>query len=212
MARAFPSDPILQKQARALASRDGGLARALEIIGKPHVRRRPGGFSGLLRIIVEQQVSVPSAQALLKRLYDAHPEPQPDVFAELADEGFRALGFSRPKARYARALGAAVRAGDFCFEALAPLSDEDAMAALTALKGIGPWSAAIYLLFCEGRLDLWPPGDVALQAAYQAAAGLETRPSSAELDGLADGWAPHRGVAAHILWTYYAHMRGRAPI
>lgn len=208
----FPNDDQIARDARRLARRDEALARALDAIGAPHVRRRPGGFAGLLRIIVEQQVSVPSAQALLARLEAAHPEPRPEVFRDLPDAEYRAIGFSRPKIRYARALAAAALDGAICFETIATLPDEEARAALTALLGVGPWSAAIYLLFCEGRMDLWPPGDVALMQAYRAAAGLDARPTAAVLDAIAEGWAPYRGVGAHILWTYYAKLRGRAPI
>ena len=210
--RGFPDQASINRGARALARRDAALARALKAIGAPHVRRRAGGFAGLLRIIIEQQVSVPSAQALLARLAAAHPNPRPEIFRDLPDTDYRALGFSRPKIRYARALSEAVMSGGLSFAALARMADDEAMAALTALIGVGPWSAAIYLLFCEGRMNVWPPGDVALMQAYGAAAGLNQRPAAAELDAIAENWSPRRGMGAHILWTYYAHIRGRAPI
>lgn len=201
------------KPCRTLARRDAALKSALRAIGAPHIRRRPGGFEGLFRIIVEQQVSVPSAQAIWKRCLAAFAEEMtPAAVAARGEEGLRALGLSTPKARYVMGLAETVGTGAIDLAALSEADDDAAHRALVALKGIGPWTASIYLLFCEGRSDIWPPGDVALQHAYGAAAGLEGPMSGRELDGLAEGWAPHRGLAAHILWTYYAHLRGRTPI
>lgn len=197
---------------RALARRDGALKAALKAIDAPHIRRRPGGFEGLFRIIVEQQVSVPSAQAIWARCLAAFEKVTPAAVAARGEEGLRALGLSRPKARYVLALAEAVERGDVDFAALPSAADAEAHEALIALKGVGPWTAAIYLLFCEGRMDIWPPGDVALQHAYGAAAGFDGPIPARKLDQMAESWAPHRGLAAHILWTYYAHLRGRAPI
>ena len=176
----------------------------------PHIRRRAGGFGGLFRIIVEQQVSVPSAQAILARCADGLAMDDPEAVRAGGVEALRACGLSGPKARYVDGLARVVAAGDFSFDALADLDDEAASAALQSLKGVGPWSAAIYLLFCEGRIDIWPARDVALKAAYGAASGAAVE--QADLDDGADAWRPYRGVAAHILWTYYAHIRGRTPI
>lgn len=195
---------------RALARKDPALRLALKAIGKPHIRRREGGFPGLFRIIVEQQVSVPSAQAIWKRCLDGVAHADPAAVAALGEEGLKSLGLSGPKARYVVALAEAVANCDFAFVQLPHASDEEAFAALLALKGVGPWTASIYLLFCEGRVDIWPPSDVALKAAYSAAAGIVTDQKT--LDAGAVRWAPWRGVAAHILWTYYAHLRGRTPI
>ena len=195
---------------RALARKDKGLKRAAAAIGAPHIRRREGGFSGLFRIIVEQQVSVPSAQAIWKRCTESLGCLSPAGVAALGPEGLRALGLSTPKARYVASLAEACLTGAVDFGALPALGDEDARGALVALKGVGPWTASIYLLFCEGRVDIWPPNDVALKHAYNAASGENLDQRS--LDGRAAAWGPWRGVAAHILWTYYAHLRGRAPI
>lgn len=196
--------------ARALARRDKGLARALKAIGAPHVRRREGGFEGLFRIIIEQQVSVPSAQAIWGRCRDGVACADPQRVATLGVDGLKALGLSTPKASYVCGLAERAARGEFDFAALARADDADAMAMLVALKGVGPWTAAIYLLFCEGRADIWPPSDVALKHAYAAAA--QEDPDQKRLDARAAEWAPWRGVAAHILWTYYAHLRGRTPI
>ena len=197
---------------RTLARRDPALKVALKAIGRPHIRRRPGGFEGLFRIIVEQQVSVPSAQAILARCNAGLPDVSPEAVLETGEAGLKGLGLSTPKARYILALAERVRAGELSLEDLGAHDDERASSVLQALKGVGPWTAGIYLLFCEGRLDIWPPGDVALQAAYGAAAGLDGKIEARLLDKAALGWAPWRGLAAHILWTYYAHLRGRQPI
>jgi DNA-3-methyladenine glycosylase II len=196
--------------ARALARKDQGLKNALSAIGKPHIRRREGGFAGLFRIIVEQQVSVPSAQAILKRCVAGVDCSSPTAVSALGESGLRALGLSTPKARYVVGLAAAVESGSVDFRALGGLDDEPALQALTGLKGVGRWTASIYLLFCEGRVDIWPPNDVALKYAYSAARNAVIDQKA--LDDEARLWLPWRGVAAHILWTYYAHLRGRAPI
>lgn len=195
---------------RALKRKDAALRRALLVIDKPVIRRREGGFCGLFRIIVEQQVSVPSAQAIWKRCQSGVDCASPDAVAALGADGLKKLGLSTPKARYVIGLAEAAASREVDFGSLPDLCDEDAAAALIALKGVGPWTASIYLLFCEGRVDIWPPNDVALKHAYNAAAGESL--AQRELDRAAPAWSPWRGVAAHILWTYYAHLRGRAPI
>lgn len=195
---------------KSLAKKDMGLRQAHAAIGRPHIRRRDGGFTGLFRIIVEQQVSVPSAQAIWKRCLEGADCASPASVAALGEEGLRRLGLSTPKARYVLGLAMAADEGRIDFQALPHLCDEEAMDVLVSLKGVGPWTASIYLLFCEGRVDIWPPNDVALKHAYNAAAGAELGQKS--LDALAAEWAPWRGVAAHILWTYYAHLKGRTPI
>jgi DNA-3-methyladenine glycosylase II len=207
-------DPFgdVAKPCRALARRDAALKVALKAIGAPHIRRRPGGFEALFRIIVEQQVSVPSAQAIWGRCRAAFPDINPAATLAAGEAGLKGLGLSTPKARYIVSLAETVEAGRLDLAALSRADDQSAGAALQAVKGIGPWTAAIYLLFCDGRLDIWPPGDVALQAAYGAAAGLPGKIEARALDEAAAGWAPWRGLAAHILWTYYAHLRGRQPI
>ncbi len=201
----------------ALARQDTVLAHALDAIGAPHIRRRPGGFEALFRIIVEQQVSVASAQAIWKRCLAGVDPLSPATALAAGEDGLRACGLSGPKIRYVLALAGAVQSGQFNSDDVATLSDEAASAALQSLKGIGPWTAAIYLLFCEGRIDVWPAGDVALLAAWRdarAGAGKARgpQPTMAGFDARAARWAPQRGLAAHILWTYYAHIRGRTPI
>lgn len=195
---------------RSLARKSDALKRAGKSIGRPLIRRRDGGFSGLFRIIVEQQVSVPSAQAIWKRCVENLDCASPASALAAGENGLRRLGLSTPKARYVIALAAAAQEGSLNFAALSPLTDDEAMKTLVALKGVGPWTASIYLLFCEGRVDIWPPSDVALKHAYNAAASAEIDQKT--LDALAADWSPWRGVAAHILWTFYAHLKGRTPI
>ncbi len=195
-----------------LAKKDAALARALDAIGEPHIRRRPGGFEALFRIIVEQQVSVPSAQAIWARCKEGVDPMTARTALRQGEDGLRRLGLTRQKARYVYGLAEVVETGAIDFADLAEMDDAAAAKTLQALKGIGPWTAAIYLLFCEGRADIWPPGDVALLGAYADAKKRGAKPDMKTLDSRARKWAPFRGLAAHILWTYYAHIRGRAPI
>ncbi|NOX95334.1 MAG: DNA-3-methyladenine glycosylase 2 family protein [Alphaproteobacteria bacterium] len=196
----------------ALAKKDTILARALGAIERPHIRRRPGGFEALFRIIIEQQVSVASAQAIWARCQSGMSEMTPCVAIDQGEDGLRAFGLSGPKIRYVTALAQSIESGDLDLAGLPQLNDAEALKTLQTIKGIGPWTAAIYLLFCEGRVDIWPPGDVALLGAYGAARRRGARLEMKQFDMRAQKWAPYRGVAAHILWTYYAHIRGRTPI
>jgi len=196
----------------ALAKKDASLARAVEAIERPHIRRRPGGFEALFRIIIEQQVSVASAQAIWGRCQDGMAVMTPEGALRQGEDGLRSFGLSGPKIRYVIALAQSLDSGDLDLSILPGLDDDDALKMLQTIKGIGPWTAAIYLLFCEGRADIWPPGDVALLGAYAAARKRGPRPEMKQFDAKAQKWGPYRGVAAHILWTYYAHIRGRTPI
>lgn len=194
-----------------LAARDKALARAVATIGRPHIRRREGGFEGLFRIIVEQQVSVPSAQAIWARCRGGMDVASPAAALRCGEVGLKRFGLSGPKARYVVHLADAIETGALDLAALSH-NDADASQALQSVKGVGPWTAAIYLLFCEGRVDIWPPNDVALLGAYSEARRFGPKPAMKDLDRRAQKWAPFRGLAAHILWTYYAYLRGREPI
>lgn len=195
----------------ALARADPALRLAIDAIGAPVIRRRQAGFAGMFRIIVEQQVSVPSAQAIWRRCLEGLDTADAAAVGLAGADRLREFGLSRPKAVYVADLARKVAAGDIDMAAIAGLDDDAAIAALTAIRGVGPWTAAIYLLFCEGRADIWPSRDVALRGAFREAASAPEL-SQEELDAYAQRWAPFRGVAAHILWTYYAQIRGRAPI
>ena len=194
-----------------LRAADPALARAIDAAGPPVVRRREGGYPGLFRIVVEQQLSVQSARAILARCEARLPALTPDAVLEASDETLRACGLSGPKMRYLRAGAVAVRDGALDLAGLPGLDDDEAARRLTAITGIGPWTAAIYLLFCEGREDVWPRGDVALLAAHAAASGFAEKPAQRDFDDRAVRFAPYRGIAAHCLWTYYAQLKGRAP-
>jgi DNA-3-methyladenine glycosylase II len=192
---------------QSLAECDPGLAQALEVVREPAVRRRPGGFAGLVRIITEQSVSIAAARSVNARLLDRFAPLTPEAVLSAEPGALVACGLSRPKARYVRALAEAMASGDFSLGDL-PADDDEAQAKLQTLLGVGPWTAAIYLLFCEGRMDVWPAGDVALRAAYTAARGWDERPPMKEFDRHArETFAPHRGLAARLLWTYYGYLK-----
>lgn len=205
------ADKALLKDAAFLAKSDPAIGRAMAALdGRPTFRRRPGGFEGLVRIIAEQQVSAPAGQAIVARLYDGLRPFTPERALAAQADGLRGLGLTRQKARYVLALAETIRDGAFDPEALTRLPDAEAAKALTDLYGIGRWSAAIYLLFCEGRRDIWPPHDVALMASYGIAAKI-ARPDNPAMEAAAQAWAPRRGAAAHILWSYNAVLKGRTP-
>lgn len=178
----------------------------------PHIRKRPSGFQALFRIIVEQQVSVASAQAVWAKCVAAVRPMSARTVLAMGEAGLRPLGLTRQKAHYVVCLAEDVRARRLSFAEVARAPDEEAREMLIARKGVGPWTAGIYLLFCEGRVDIWPPGDVAMEHAFAAAAGLNAKPSKEWLTDRAEAWTPYRGLAAHILWTYYAYIKGRDPI
>ena len=169
-------------------------------------RTRPGGFAGLARFVVDQQVSLASAAAIWARVEAGLGQ----VTAErvLAHEaGLEGLGLSRPKIRYLIALAEAERDGRIDFSTLAALDDEAAVATLTALTGIGRWTAETYLMFCEGRLDLFPAGDIALQEAIRLADRAPARLGEKAAYARAEAWRPYRSVAAHLLWAAYRAVK-----
>ena len=174
-----------------------------DLAGDPPLRRRLGGFDGLARIIVGQQVSVASANAIWARFAAIADPMSANVVGGLSDEQFRAGGLSRPKIKTLRAISAAVRGG-LDLDTLAHVDETEARAALTAISGIGPWTADVYLMFCLGRADVFAAGDLALQVAAQMAMGLDERPSAGALAEIAERWRPWRTVAAGLLWHYYA--------
>jgi DNA-3-methyladenine glycosylase II len=197
---------------KALRAADPALGRAMDAAGPPVVRRREGGFAGLARIVVGQQLSVQSADAITRKLETAIGPPTPEGLLAASEETLRACGLSGPKMAYLRNVALAFAEGRVSAEGLSALPSPALAEALTAIKGIGPWTAAIYLLFCEGRQDVWPSGDLALLVAYQNAAGLPERGAQREFDRMAESrFAPHAGTAAHVLWTYYGHLKGRLP-
>jgi DNA-3-methyladenine glycosylase II len=192
-----------------LAGLDPALARAHAATPGFPWRTRDGGYPGLLRIIVNQQVSNASAAAIWARLEAGLGAVTSENALRFDVQGLRAFGLSLPKARYAHAIAEAERDGAIAFDELAALDDEAALAVLTRLKGVGRWTAEVYLTFCEGRQDFFPAGDVALQEALRLADRAERRLNERQLYARAERWRPHRGVAAHLLWAYYAWIKRR---
>jgi DNA-3-methyladenine glycosylase II len=185
-------------------------AAILERCGAPRFRRRRNGWETLLHIILEQQVSIDAAAAMFRRLNEECRPFGPAGFLALDDATLRRCGFSRQKAAYGRGLAEAVASGSLDFSRLAETGDEDALAALIALKGIGRWSAEIYLIFALGRDDIWPAADLGLQFGVAAELGLGTRLDERELRELGERWRPWRSVAACLFWQSYLHARKRA--
>lgn len=186
-----------------LAAREPAFAAAIARAGYPQPRIHARGYATLLRTIIGQQVSVSAAAAVWKKLEAAHGDLNlPETLARATDEELRASGCSRQKAGYARSLADEVTSGRLTLDAL-PADDEAAIAALVRVKGIGRWSAEIYLLFAEGRPDIWPAGDLAVQIEIGRMLGLETRPSEKLTRDLAEAWRPHRGAAAILAWHHY---------
>jgi len=171
----------------------------------PPLRRRPGGFATLLQAIVGQQVSTASAAAIWARV-DGAGLTKAAAVRDAGEDGLRAVGLSRPKIRYALALATS----DIDFDALDGMPDEDAIAALTALKGIGTWTAELYLLSAMGRPDILPAGDLALQEAARILYHLDQRPDEKALRAMAQRWSPWRAVAARYLWEFYRAEKQRA--
>jgi len=199
-------DEALRPALEALAARDPDIARFYAACGLPPVRGHAPGFAGLLRILCAQQVSAASARALIGRLDAAARPLTPDIFLDLDDVALRAIGFSRSKVRYGRALAADVQTGRLDLEAVARTQDqESAIAILTQATGIGRWTAEIYLLFALGRPDVWPAGDLAVRVAVQRLKDLPARPTQDEMIGLAESWRPYRSAAARFLWHIYRH-------
>jgi DNA-3-methyladenine glycosylase II len=196
------SDSI-RSHAQALAAREPAFARILEQHGMPEPRNSERGAQTLLRTIVGQQVSVAAARSMWAKLEGAFGSP-PDLNLLLgaSDEDLRAAGMSRQKSGYIRSLAALVLSGELDLGNL-PADDEDAIALLTRIKGIGRWSAEIYLLFAEGRADVFPAGDLAVMIELGRLMGLPDKPSEKQLRELAEAWRPYRGAAAVLAWHSY---------
>ncbi len=189
----------------ALAQTDARVAAQLDRVGYPAARLRDPGYKTLLRTIVGQQVSVAAAASMWGKLEAELGEDfTPTCLLERDFDTLRACGLSRQKQGYARSLCELVEAGAVDFTAM-PGGDEDAIALLTQIKGIGRWSAEIYLLFAEGRADIWPAGDLAVQEGVKRLLELVERPGEKETRALGEQWSPHRGPMAIFTWHYYAN-------
>jgi DNA-3-methyladenine glycosylase II len=198
------TDADIRAGVTSLRRRCPHMRRIHDRVGDPPLRRHTAGFEGLARIIVGQQVSAASADAIWRRTAAAIVPFQPERLLDMDDDGLRAAGLSRPKVRTLRALSEALVEGRLVLEPLQHADDEQVRAALTSINGIGPWTADIYLMFCLGRTDSWASGDLALQLAAWRALKLKVKPDARRLETIAERWRPWRGVAARLLWAFYA--------
>ncbi len=206
----LPADQ-LHASLTALARIEPAFARGIERVGLPEPRISDPGYATLLRTIVGQQMSIHAARAVWNRLAEALVDiDDPARLITVTDEQLRAAGLSRQKTGYARSLAGLVGSGELDLAQL-PTDDEQAITDLTRIKGIGRWSAEIYLLFAEGRPDIWPAGDLAVQIEIGRLLGLDERPSEKRTRELADRWRPHRGAAAIFAWHHYKSDMG-APL
>ncbi len=190
----------------ALAARDADVAREIARVGMPPSRARPPGFATLLRIIIGQQVSTSSAAAMWSKLEAGHGgKVDAAAILDCTPDTLRAFGFSRQKAAYALGLAHDCHAGRLDLARLGRRSDAAAIAELITVKGIGVWTAEIYLLFALRRADVFPAGDLALQVGFQRLKRRRTRPTQEQLRKLVAPWQPYRGAAAQLLWHSYAN-------
>jgi len=190
-----------------LCDRDPDLAQILANLGQPPMWTRKPGFPTLIRIILEQQVSLASGKAAYDRLLETASPLTPARFIELDYATLKAIGFSRQKTAYGRNLARLIVDGRLNLTRLGTMDDSDVRTRLVEVKGIGPWTANIYLLTALRRPDIWPCGDLALAVAVQELKQLESRPTPDTLEALSKGWMPWRGVAARLLWYYYLNNR-----
>ena len=206
----FPHPPVAARAALdRLIAADPDLAAIEAAAGPLPWRVRPDGFTGLLGAIVGQQISNQAAGAIWRRLCALPGADTPEGLLDLPEDALRGAGLSRPKIAHARALAAAFASGALDAARLAAAEDEAAIAAITAVRGLGRWSAEIYLLFALGRADVFPAGDLALAGAAAALKGLPARPAPAVLRSLAETWRPSRALAARLLWHHWRHLTGR---
>ena len=198
----------LRQAARTLAASDPALAASVGRFGPPPLWAREPSFATLVHLILEQQVSLASALAAFERLRIATGDVTPAAFLTLDDRSLREIGFSRRKAGYAWDLAVALLDG-FDLTALEHLSDDEVRRSLVGLRGIGRWTADVYLTMCLLRPDVWPHGDQALATGALELLALSERPTFDELEALAERWHPYRAVAARIIWHHYLRVRGR---
>jgi DNA-3-methyladenine glycosylase II len=214
MPRYLHTEADLDAAMAKLVLADPRLGPVLAKAGRPPLRRREGGFTGLCTIVIGQQLSVASAAAIRGRVMAAFDPFHHDSVRRARSDKLARLGLSAAKIRTLKAIGAAVAKGDIDLNALVNMDADAAHEALVKLHGIGPWTADIYLMVCLGHADAWPSGDLALQEAARLALNLRTRPDAKRMIKIAEIWRPYRAVAAHLLWKYYGVVKGRdgAPV
>jgi DNA-3-methyladenine glycosylase II len=205
--RSIRNEKDLKEGVTALVKSCAQMARIYALAGDPPLRRRPSGFKGLVRVITSQQLSVASAGAIWQRVEAAVEPFTPSRFLATPEQDLRAAGLSKIKVATLRGLAEAIDTGSLDLDTLSGETEDIIHAKLTALKGIGPWTADIYILFCLARADAWSPGDLALQVAVKDALELDARPDQALMKELAEAWRPWRAVAARMLWAYYGLRR-----
>ncbi len=194
---------IIKQGLDKIATKDSDVAKALDQFGYPPPRIRPPGFETFFSIVVSQQLSTQSAAAIMGRARDLLPELNAEAVLELSDGKLRSIGLSRQKISYVEGLSHAVISGEFDPEKLEEMDDDAAIKEIVALKGFGPWSAEIYLMFSLQRQDIFPSGDLALLVSLQKLKGLETKPTPEEAKAIIAHWSPWRTVGSLFLWHYY---------
>ncbi len=206
--RFIRSDDDLAWHVANLAKAHPVFALLREEAGAIPVRWLDRGFKGLVWVVTGQQISVAAGRAIYGRLEAALGEITAETIAAASDDALRAAGFSAPKMRTLRALQEAALAGALDLDALEAKSSEEAILSLCAIKGVGPWTAEVYLLFAAGHPDIFPAADLALQESARLAFALDGRPSTRDLREMSDAWAPWRSAAARLLWAYYRVRKG----
>jgi DNA-3-methyladenine glycosylase II len=186
---------------------DPAMARIDDQVAEFDWPSRPGGFTGLVKMVVGQQVSVAAADSIWKRFETGMGQITPSTILASDDDHLRSFGLSRPKARYAKEIALAQISGAIDFDQLDGLDSDEAMSALTAIKGVGHWTAATFLMFSHGHCDLFPAGDVILQEGLRLLDGAEKRPAEKQAHLRAEAWRPYRGIAAMVLWRFHSALR-----
>lgn len=209
MTRFLHTEADLRAGLAELIVADPRLGPVAEQAGTFALRRREPGFPGLCAIVCGQQLSTASAAAIRGRLFAAFDPFDHDTVRRARTEKLKRLGLSAPKIKSIREIGKAVASGRIDLTAIGNMGADEAHTALTALHGVGPWTADIYLLFCLGHADAFPSGDLAVQESARLALGLRKRPDAKALTKIAEAWRPWRGVAAHLLWAYYHVVKRR---
>lgn len=203
------TDSVMQDSLHVLSAHDELLADVYQQFGKPPLWARPQNFETLVHIILEQKVSLASANAVMNRVRTVCPGMKPSAFLLVSDTDLRETGISASKVGYCQSIAQSLVSGALSLPGLRKLTDDEVIARLTDIRGIGPWTAGVYLMMALRRPDAWASGDRALAVSYAECAMLDTVPSYAQLDDIARAWMPHRGTAARLLWHAYLIKRNR---
>jgi DNA-3-methyladenine glycosylase II len=205
----IPTPAELIRARKALAAADPGLAVIEAAIPEVAWRSHEGGYRGLVAMITGQQVSTHAAAAIWKRFSEGVGAVPPRAVLGFDEATLKGFGLSTQKVRYVHGIAEACESGACDFDGIARMSDAEAVEMMIGMKGVGRWTAELYLLFCEGRMDVFPAGDLALQEGIRMADGHGERPNEKQLYARAEAWRPYRGMAAHMLWAYYGMIKRR---